>query len=168
MLGVERPKVLISGLADGDVISGINKLYEVILTPGTANSSATLSWTDSDGESKTITLRGIANGANVSAPRFGGPVCIRNQNVTVALSGTAAALAIYTSERLTVTQAQPTPGPRIAGTANLVSRATALKESTAAFVTCATNSSVLSFSAVALITVLAVSRAPMPGTTTLL
>jgi len=124
-----RPRILTSGLADGDVISGISLLYEVILTPGTANSSASLTWTDTDGESKTITLRGIANGANVSAPIFGGPIAIRNQDVTVSLSGTAAALAIYTNERLRTTQAAPAKGPTIAGTSNLVSRVTAHRSS---------------------------------------
>jgi len=129
MLSVANsPAEIISGLENNDTIEGVEKLYQVLLTPAAAVAKAELKWLDPHAKGyKTVSLQAPANGASVSFPSAPAPMAIRRQDITVTLSGAGANLAIMlVGYQKLVSGAVPV---YVNGRENLVSQVTALRES---------------------------------------
>ena len=89
----ERTQEPISGLANAYVIKNLHRVYTIILSPGSAAASVTLTWTTPTSGNRQIKLTAAANGNSaVYQPTI--PLNIGGKDVTITLSGTGASLQL--------------------------------------------------------------------------
>ena len=78
-------------IANGEVISNVQKLVQVCLTPAAAVAKVTLTWAKLDGSgNETIALQAGANGEAVQWPDNDYPVPVGGRDITATISGTGA------------------------------------------------------------------------------
>jgi len=87
---------VVSGLSDGSTVTGVKRLYGIILTAGVDNASATLSWTDAAGTNKVIKVGALA--ATTAPNPVSSFESIGGATITVATTGTSPTLELVVAK----------------------------------------------------------------------